>query len=403
MALRIRNSLAGGLTRNLPIRYSRKYLPSVDTRLQSGTPTYRLKRISLQISFPMSGIQVVNSDEYEQNDNNKYFEKNINKDYFLNINKFINNNILNNPIDSNEIKDFPKKALEDNDPTKKITTCPQTGITFDMIGGHPKILDLLRALSTALRNPQDFRDWGTKPPKGILFWGPPGTGKTLIAKAMASELNAEFFQINITDVGSKWYGEAEKLMAEIFKKAVDSARKTGRKSLIYFDEIDAIAPDREGAHEVTQRVIQVLLTQIDGMISNDDIIVIGSTNRLDKIDPALRRAGRLDRLIEVPLPDKEGRRQIFMIHSKRTEAIARRSLYSDNWLTEQILDQTEQLSGADIAEILRRVLEKKAMQQATGQKPSLVTSDEIITEIAEYERTTKHEKEHSIGFRPNGK
>ena len=149
-----------------------------------------------------------------------------------------------------------------------------------------------------MKNPELYRKWGTKPPKGIILYGDPGTGKTLLAKALASQAEARFFHVEASDVASKWYGESEKMVKDIFRLA----SRNGDKTIIFFDEIDAIAPPREGAHEATQRVVSTLLENMDGIASHDNVMVVASTNRLESIDPALLRPGRFDRWVEVPLP-----------------------------------------------------------------------------------------------------
>lgn len=273
-------------------------------------------------------------------------------------------------------------------------------ISFKDIGGQEAAKRELEGLSFALKNPDLYRKHGTKPPKGIVLYGPPGTGKTLMAKALAAEAGARFFHVEASDIASKYYGESEQTLKNIF----DLAGQNGEKTIIFFDEIDAIAPKREGAHEATQRTVSTLLTNMDGMESKDNVIVVASTNRLDNVDSALLRSGRLDRWVEVGLPDKEGRKQIFDIHTQKaqknadayakekTDTAVGEKLFEDlNF--ETILAKTENANGADIAEIIRRTLEEKVRQEGTtGEKQPPANTEDILKQIEQYEKISKVKK-----------
>ena len=172
---------------------------------------------------------------------------------------------------------------------------------------------LREAVEWPLNNPEVFKRMGIKPPRGILLYGPPGTGKTLLAKAVANESRANFISVKGPEVLSKWVGESEKAIREIFKKAKQAA-----PSIVFMDEIDSIAPRRSmGSSDshVTERMVNQLLTSIDGMETLEGIVVIAATNRPDILDPALLRAGRFDRLLQAPAPDKDARKKIFEIHT----------------------------------------------------------------------------------------
>lgn len=264
-------------------------------------------------------------------------------------------------------------------------------VKFEDVGGQEEAKREIQGLAFALKNPELYKKWGTKPPKGIVLYGPPGTGKTLMAKALASQADARFFHIEASDIASKWYGESEQLVKQIFELAASS----GENTIIFFDEIDAIAPQREGAHEATRRTVSTLLENMDGMESRDNVMVVASTNRLDGIEPALLRAGRFDRWVEVPLPDEEGRKQIFGIHMRKAEQVAGRSLFSEINL-DAIIPKTEKSSGADIAEIIRRTLEEKVRQEGMGLQADPVTTEDILKELKNYERV--REAKRSIGF-----
>ncbi|WP_456421470.1 CDC48 family AAA ATPase [Thermococcus sp.] len=186
-------------------------------------------------------------------------------------------------------------------------------VTYEDIGGLSDAIQKIREMvELPLKHPELFERLGIEPPKGVLLYGPPGTGKTLLAKAVANEANAHFIAINGPEIMSKFYGESEERLREIFKEAEDNA-----PSIIFIDEIDAIAPKREEVvGEVEKRVVSQLLTLMDGLKSRGKVIVIAATNRPDAIDPALRRPGRFDREIEVGVPDKQGRKEILQIHTR---------------------------------------------------------------------------------------
>lgn len=267
-------------------------------------------------------------------------------------------------------------------------------VSFDDIGGQDAAKREIEGLAFALKNPELYKKWGTKPPKGIILHGPPGTGKTLMAKALASQADARFFHVEASDVASKWYGES----AQIVKTIFEMAKGSGENTIIFFDEIDAIAPRREGAHEATQRVISTLLENIDGMESQNNVIVVASTNRIDSIDPSLIRAGRFDRWVEVPPPDEQGRREIFNIHIKKAETVAERSLFGEVQM-DAIIQMTNNMVGADVAEIIRRTLEEKVRQEGRGQQPGPVTTEDLIKTLKNYEKTITTRRQ--IGFLKN--
>ncbi|NJE41679.1 CDC48 family AAA ATPase [Thermococcus sp. GR6] len=186
-------------------------------------------------------------------------------------------------------------------------------VTYEDIGGLSDAIQKIREMvELPLKHPELFERLGIEPPKGVLLYGPPGTGKTLLAKAVANEANAHFIAINGPEIMSKFYGESEERLREIFKDAEENA-----PSIIFIDEIDAIAPKREEVvGEVEKRVVSQLLTLMDGLKSRGKVIVIAATNRPDALDPALRRPGRFDREIEVGVPDKKGRKEILQIHTR---------------------------------------------------------------------------------------
>jgi transitional endoplasmic reticulum ATPase len=186
-------------------------------------------------------------------------------------------------------------------------------VTYEDIGGLKEEIQKVREMiELPLRHPEIFEKLGIEAPKGVLLYGPPGTGKTLLAKAVANESNAHFISISGPEIMSKFYGESEARLREIFKEAKEKA-----PSIIFIDEIDSIAPKREEVTgEVERRVVSQLLSLMDGLEARGKVIVIAATNRPNAIDPALRRPGRFDREIEIKVPDKRGRLEILQIHAR---------------------------------------------------------------------------------------
>ena len=237
-------------------------------------------------------------------------------------------------------------------------------ISYEDIGGLGDQLQKVREMiELPLKHPILFRRLGIDPPRGVLLHGPPGTGKTLIAKAVASETNAHFTSINGPEIISKYYGESEKQLREIFEDAASNA-----PAIIFIDELDSIAPKREDVSgEVERRVVAQLLTLLDGMQGRDNVVVIGATNRQDAIDPALRRPGRFDREIEIGVPDKNGRAEIIEIHTRGMPI-------SDDFDVDWLLDNTHGFVGADISALVR----ESAMKALRRYLPEIDLDEEQI-------------------------
>jgi transitional endoplasmic reticulum ATPase len=226
--------------------------------------------------------------------------------------------ILGSSIEFKVVKVTPKTIVR-VEPTTKLSIQSSNVIdrkprvTYEDIGGLKSQIERLREIvELPLRHPEVFQRLGIEPPTGILLYGPPGCGKTLIAKAVANEAEAQFFSINGPEIMNKYYGETEARLREIFKEARDKA-----PSIIFIDEIDAIAPKREEVFgDVEKRVVAQLLALMDGLTERGNVIVIGATNRPESVDPALRRPGRFDREIEIGVPNAEGRLEILQIHTR---------------------------------------------------------------------------------------
>jgi len=215
-------------------------------------------------------------------------------------------------------------------------------ITYEDIGGlNEEIKKIREMVEIPLKHPEIFQKLGVDAPKGVLLHGPPGTGKTLLAKAVANESDANFILLNGPEIMSKFYGESEKKIRDIFEEAEKTA-----PSIIFIDEIDAIAPKREDVHgEVERRVVSQILTMMDGLKARGKVIVIGATNRPNALDPALRRPGRFDREIEVGVPDKKGRLQVLKIHT--------RGMPLKNVKLEEISNLTHGFVGADLESLAK--------------------------------------------------
>ncbi|MXR42119.1 AAA family ATPase [Halobaculum sp. WSA2] len=217
------------------------------------------------------------------------------------------------------------------------STPPAGGITYEDIGGLDEELDLVReTIELPLSEPEVFARLGIDPPKGVLLHGPPGTGKTLIAKAVANEVDATFISVSGPEITSKYKGESEEKLREIFAEANESA-----PSIVFFDEIDSIAGQRDDGGDMENRIVGQLLSLMDGLDAREDVIVIGATNRVDSIDPALRRGGRFDREIEIGVPGEAGRREILEVHTRRMPL-------ADDVDVDRLAARTYGFVGADI-------------------------------------------------------
>jgi len=234
-----------------------------------------------------------------------------------------------------------------------------------------------------LKHPDAFTRLGIKPPKGVLLYGPPGTGKTLLARAVATESGANFISIKGPEVFSKWVGESEKRVREIFKRAKQVA-----PTIIFFDEIDAIAPRRGGSDSgtrVTENVVSMILTEMSGLEDLHNVVVVAATNRPDMIDPALMRPGRFDRQILVPAPDPGARKEILRIHTR--EMPLGKDVNLDKFVKE-----TDGFSGADLEALareaglfaLRKDFKSKSVNAAEFRKAMTAITPSISPEMVKF-------------------
>lgn len=217
-------------------------------------------------------------------------------------------------------------------------------VDYYMIGGLNKQIDeVIETLELPLTNPELFVEVGVEPPNGILLYGPPGTGKTLIAKAVAHRAKATFIRMSGTELVQKYIGEGARLVRDVFDIAREKA-----PSIVFIDEIDAVGSRRTydgttGSSEVNRTMVQ-LLAELDGFDKRGDVKIVAATNRIDLLDPALLRPGRFDRIIEIPLPDAGGRKEILKIHS--------RNMKLENVSFDELVEMTDGLSGADLKAVV---------------------------------------------------
>jgi transitional endoplasmic reticulum ATPase len=256
----------------------------------------------------------------------------------------------------NEVLDQLKVTKEDFDEARKhvepsamrevLVEVPD--VTWKQVGGLEDVKqELKEAVEWPLKFPDVFDRLQTKPPKGILLFGPPGTGKTLLAKAVANESECNFIAVKGPELLSKWVGESEKGVREIFRKA-----RQASPSIIFFDEIDALVPKRgtyQGSSHVTESVVSQILTELDGMEELKNVTILAATNRPDMLDEALLRPGRLERHIYVPVPDEESRRKIFEVYLGGETG----NILAKDVDIEALVEKTEGYVGADIEALVR--------------------------------------------------
>ena len=262
-------------------------------------------------------------------------------------------------------------------------------VAYEDIGGLDRELEQVREMiELPMRHPELFQRLGIEPPKGVLLHGPPGTGKTLIAKAVANEIDASFYTISGPEIMSKYYGESEEQLRDIFEEASDAA-----PAIIFIDEIDSIAPKREEAGgDVERRVVAQLLSLMDGLDERGELVVIGATNRVNAIDAALRRGGRFDREIEVGVPDRDGRKEILQVHTRNMPL-------ADGIDLDAYADSTHGFVGADIESLAKEA----AMSALRRIRPELdLEADEIDAAVLDALTVTEGDfKEALKGIEPS--
>jgi len=279
------------------------------------------------------------------------------------------------------VDEFTKLIIRDK-PATGMEGLKGTGITYEDIGGLKEEVQRVRELiELPLKHPELFERLGIEPPKGVLLYGPSGTGKTLIAKAVANEAGASFFSIAGPEIMSKYYGESEQRLRDIFEEAEGSA-----PSILFIDELDSIAPKREEVTgEVERRVVAQLLTEMDGLEERGRVVVIGATNRIDAIDPALRRGGRFDREIEIGVPDADARFEILQIHTKGMPL-------AEDVDLKKMADRTHGFVGADIAALCKEA----AMKALRRYLPNISLDEPIPEGVLESMRIVQDDFESTL-------
>jgi len=249
-------------------------------------------------------------------------------------------------------------------------------VTWDDVGGLDDLKEELReTVEWPIKHKDAYEYVDVAAPKGVLLHGPPGTGKTLIAKALAKTTESNFISIKGPELLSKWVGESEKGVREIFRKARQAA-----PCIIFFDEIDALAPRRSGSDSshVSENVVSQILTEIDGLEELHDVLIVGATNRLDIVDDALLRPGRFDRIISVPNPDAQGREKIFKIHTRKKPL-------DNNVQISEIVERTDGFSGAEIESIANRAAIKALKRYVEGKSQNFkeikITQEDMLEAI----------------------
>jgi transitional endoplasmic reticulum ATPase len=273
-------------------------------------------------------------------------------------------------------------------------------VKWEDVGGLAKVkMQLREAVEAPLNHPEVFEEMGIRTPKGVLLFGPPGTGKTLLAKAVATESEANFISVRGPEIFNKYVGESEKAVREIFKKARQTA-----PCVLFFDEIDAILSSRSRADDtgVSQRIVNQFLAELDGMQTLQNVLVIGATNRADILDPAVLRPGRFDGVVFVPPPDTDARLEIFRVHTREMPM-------ADDVSLEKLADETEGYSGADIEGLVREAamaavrddwkakpVEMKHFEEALKEVRPSISPDDVKRFLALAEQVKKRKPQKDL-------
>ena len=284
---------------------------------------------------------------------------------------------------------FVKLGEKFGDLTGRVVVQVKPETTFAQIGGLREAKSIVRSFATALTEPELYRKWGITPPKGVLLYGPPGTGKSLLARAFATETGSVFFHLKLMNLTSKFGPTTGEVLQEILAVAKEQG-----KGVLFLDEANALSLEHllppAQAREASARLVAALCEKLDSLEDFSRMFTIGSTSRTDSVDASLVAPGRLDRLVEVTLPDGPDQQEILEMARKRAEGNAGRPLFGDIDYR-SVLPPMGGISGAELSEIIRRALEQKVHAAGQGLDPGhgtgLVTTQDLLQQIDRYRRT----------------
>ena len=280
---------------------------------------------------------------------------------------------------------FTKLGEKYGDLTGRVEMRIHPDVSFDDVGGLPQAKAALQGFATALEHPERYVEWGITPPKGILLYGPPGTGKTTLARALATSAGAIYYHLKLLNLTSKFGANTGEILQESLRIAIGE-----KPGVLFLDEADALSLDHllppPQAREASARLVAALCEKLDAVdAESSQVLVVAATSRTDVIDPSLVAPGRLDHLIEVPLPDPAGQQEILDLQRAKLERRAERKLFAEIDYG-KVLPLMGGMSGGDLSDILRRALEAKVHGSIEEKDMSVVTTDELLVAIETYKR-----------------
>jgi ATP-dependent 26S proteasome regulatory subunit len=279
---------------------------------------------------------------------------------------------------------FAKLGEKFGDLTGRVETDIHPSVSFEEVGGLTQAKTLLRGFAQALTHPESYAQWGITPPKGVLLYGAPGTGKSKLARALATAAGAIFYHVKLMNLTSKFGANTGELLQEILRIAGSEGR-----AILFLDEAEALSLEHllppPAAREASARLVAALCEKLDGLAPTGRVLVVGATSRTDAVDAELVAPGRLDHLVEVPLPDADAQREILELTQARSERNAGRPLF-EAIDYRKVLPVMGGMSGADISEIIQRALETKVHRTAEGAAPGPVSTEDLLVSIDAYKR-----------------
>jgi ATP-dependent 26S proteasome regulatory subunit len=280
---------------------------------------------------------------------------------------------------------FAKLGEKYGDLTGRVEMRLRTDVSFDEVGGLPQAKAALQGFATALQHPERYLEWGITPPKGILLYGPPGTGKTTLARALATSAGAIYYHLKLLNLTSKFGANTGEILQESLRIAIGE-----KPGVLFLDEADALSLDHllppPQARESSARLVAALCEKLDAVDAGTArVLVVAATSRTDVIDPSLVAPGRLDHLVEVPLPDPAGQREILDLQRAKLERRAGRALFGELDY-DKLVPLMGGMSGGDISDILRRALEAKVHGSTDGTTPPPVSTDDMLVAVETYRR-----------------